>query len=223
MSLVTEFAVFGERCSGTKYLRRLVELNFTCSDTPRVGAKHWFYDKDHVIRVGTASTLFLVIVRDPRTWLRSMWAQPYHVHSSLRGVTFDQFIQKEWRCNFDETSHTPPGHPNFGAEMMFERSPETGKRFANVVQMRSAKLRALLELRRIVDHFVVITYEELVSSPQTVVKFLETRFGLPRRTERINLGKKHAPKPHEPLEERHVAHVKKYIDEEVEKIVGYAL
>jgi len=66
-----------------------------------------------------------------------MWAQPYHVHLSLRDVTFDKFIQKEWRCNFDETSHTPPGHPTFGAEMMFERNPETGKRFARVVvQMR---------------------------------------------------------------------------------------
>jgi len=74
--------------------------------------------------------------------------------------------------------------------------------------MRSAKLRALLELRDIVDKFVFITYEELVSLPQTVGTFLETRFGLQRRTERINLGKKHTPRPHEPLEERHVAHVK---------------
>jgi len=61
MSLITEFAVFGERCSGTKYLRRLVELNFKIQDTPRFGAKHWFYDKDHVICAGTENALILVI------------------------------------------------------------------------------------------------------------------------------------------------------------------
>jgi len=223
MSNITEFAVFGERCSGTKYIRRIIELNFKIQDTPRFGAKHWFYDKDHVIRAGTASALIVVIVRDPSTWLRSMHRMPYHVHSSLRGITFDKFIQKEWRCNFDETSHTPPGSSTYGAEMMFERNPQTGERFANVVQMRSAKLRAFLGLRDIVDNFVLITYEELVRAPQTVVNFLETRFGLQRRTQRMNFGQRHSPKVHEPLEERHVAHVKKYIDEELERVVGYVL
>jgi len=223
MSNITEFAVFGERCSGTKYIRRIIELNFKIQDTPRFGAKHWFYDKDHVIRAGTASALIVVIVRDPSTWLRSLHKTPYHAHASLREATFDEFIRRQWRCNFDETSHTPPGDPNFGAEMMFERNPQTGERFANVVQMRSAKLRALLGLRDIVDNFVLINYEQLVGAPQTVVNFLETRFGLQRRTQRINLGQRHSPKVHEPLEERHVAHVKKYIDEDLEKTVGYTL
>ncbi|CAM9771853.1 unnamed protein product [Phaeothamnion confervicola] len=216
--------IFGERCSGTKYLARLLLSNFSnVVITSECGFKHFFPDRTHIQDQDTTSVLFVVIVRDYKTWLRSMWAQPYHVHCSLRGVSFDKFIKKEWRCVYDETAHVPPRDPRFGSEMLFERDPETQERFKNVVEMRSAKMRAFLQLRDLVENYVLITYEELVASPDVVINFMQTRFGLKRSSSRVNLGKRHVPIVHAPLEERHIAHVKKHVDVSIENFVGYEI
>lgn len=73
-------------------------------------------------------------------WLQSLHASPFHTDLPIRNCKdFSKFIRMEWKC-IDDTSGTSEMDTSYGTEMMNERDPYTGKRFKNVIKMRTAKI-----------------------------------------------------------------------------------
>lgn len=175
-SPIKKIQVFGERCSGTNYLEQLLARNFP--STPLVwdyGYKHFFPQApfEHA-----DDCLFIVLHREPIAWLRSLHRTPWHVAPPLRKLPFSAFIRHQWWCIWDAKSGKSRRDPLFGTEMMFERDPVTGDRFANVVQMREAKVRVWLSLCEQVRHGLSLRFEDLRNDPDGFTRRLTDEHGL---------------------------------------------
>jgi hypothetical protein len=117
--------IYGERNSGTKWLADLLWKNLEIGPrhnqispetffNPRkpgdmshisfsnYGYKHYFVP-EFVRKKDTTKDLFIVISRNPYDWLVSMCEHPWHADSTLHGLQLSRFIQKEWRCTYDQT------------------------------------------------------------------------------------------------------------------------
>lgn len=93
---ITKFCILGERCSGTRYINYLINLNFNLKDyTQIVCHKHFFehplyfgrdFQKPDVSknqRLDFDEIMFLGIVRDPHMWLNSLKKYKYHLNDDF--------------------------------------------------------------------------------------------------------------------------------------------
>ena len=168
--MIKHVQIFGERCSGTNYLKSLIEKNFTgVQITKAYGGKHWFIKGHHprgrtnrstdyeCIRSLSDSddTLFTIIYRNPFDWLRSLHTSPYHAgnHSDL---TFSQFIRKPW-ISF-ETTRMNPAWPKRDDDYYFIEEAQ------NILQLRTLKIRHLNTLEHVVSNVSFVNYEGLTSN-----------------------------------------------------------
>ena len=136
------FQVYGQRCSGTNAVIKLLEQNFEeLQFTEEYGFKHWLVSPEITI---PDDVFVIVIARRVDHWLRSLYATPWHVHPDLKAMTFGQFIRAEWRTVWDQDFWgIDREHPKFGSPILEELCPESGGPFANAIAMRTAKLRNL--------------------------------------------------------------------------------
>lgn len=91
---IRRIQLYGERCSGTNFLQRLVERNLAKSYTWNpFGWKHGFPSSE----IATAEDcLFLVIYRHPVPWIKSLSNKRWHASSQLKELSFSDFIRAEW-------------------------------------------------------------------------------------------------------------------------------
>ena len=222
---ITRIQIYGERCSGTNYVEHLLRRNVPAVPlTWDFGWKHFF----HGPGVETATDcLFVVIYRNPFDWLRSLNRSPWHAAPPLWNLDFSTFIRTPWWCVYDEHWPVARDDPRYGTELMLERVPETGERFANVVQLRSAKIRNWESLRNVVAHTVSVRYEELNARPREFVESLCTRFGLSRvpafQAVREDKGKRrrYRPKAYRAVSEADVQFILGELDLPLEARIGY--
>src|SRR5205823_2266176 len=103
---------------------------------------------------------------------------PHHCAPLLRGLPFSEFIRAQWWCVWDEQATIPKEHPGYLDEMMQERDPETNERFANILQVRTAKNHNWFNLGRKVRHYVPVRYEDAKADPESLVAVISERFGI---------------------------------------------
>ena len=168
--------LFGERCSGTNYVAALLRRNLPqLTATDRYGWKHGFTDR---VRDPAPECLFVVVHRDPFDWVRSLWQQPWHAGPPLRGREFAAFVREPWWCEWGQDMELAADDPRRGTEMVHERDPASGQRFANVLQLRAAKYRDWETLATRVRHVVAVRYEHAAAEPRAFVRDVARRFGL---------------------------------------------
>ena len=208
-------AVFGERCSGTNFVVELLRRNLGLELTEEIGFKHWFVDEDRAV---PDDVLVIGMRRGAADWLRSLHRNPWHAHPSLRGLPVETFARSEWHCVWDDARFgIGPDHPDWGTEMMHERDPATGKRFANALAMRAAKH---VNWRRVIDrarHGAWLRYEDVRADPHAVVERIGERCGLvpvgpfdPIKTYKGQPGRAFVPRSYAPLDPETLAHVACY-------------
>lgn len=230
---IQRIQIFGERCSGTNYLEQLLAGNLPgVSFTSGFGFKHFFPRMD---ADGSTDCLFVVIYRDPFDWLRSIYRNPWHAAPALKNIPFSEFIRQEWWCVWDEDAGIDAVDPRYGTEMMLERDPGTGRRFRNILAMRSAKIRAWESFRKAREHSLCINYERLRDTPEQVIRGLADEFGLapanPFRPVKSYKGAKWYRGWREKLLRRRrpdisaadVDYILEQLDPELESAIGYDL
>lgn len=164
--------IFGERNSGTNYLHFLLEENISNIKVGyKFGWKHGFAKKAMTPEKVNDETLIICLFKDPYSWLVSMQNKPHHA-PQLKGLAFSDFIKSEWACyegdNYDKRNlENDPIKAE--QEMMFERNPETGERFDNIIKLRSAKIKALRKLEELWPNTLFMTYEQLLAKPKVTV------------------------------------------------------
>ena len=164
--MITNYKMLGERNSGTNYLEQLLYSNFNINSSNNFNSKHFFrleiYSgiKDEILD----NTLFIGIVRDPFTWINSMYKNPYHLPESLK-ATQQGFLNNEWYSIFDD-----------GTEIQQDRNIyNTEKRYKNIFELRKIKLKFLVEeMPKLVKNYILIRYEDLLLNfKQTMSQLLE--------------------------------------------------
>lgn len=164
MTKIKKITIFGERCSGTNYLERLLYINFyDFKLTWEYGYKHFF---GHKSLANSDDTLFICIVRNPVDWINSLYRTPWHIAQELRG-NVDNFLNKEFYSYNDESSGSRDG-----TEIMTDRNIYTGKRYKNIFELRHIKLKYLYkDLPKLVKHYIFIKHEDLIEQfTETMLK-----------------------------------------------------
>jgi hypothetical protein len=166
---IIQYSIYGERHSGTNFLEGILETYFSIPRTWEFGDKHWFgfTDPKHLIR--SPRTLFINIVRNPYDWINGFFLNPYHI-PKRNTTTLKNFISKEWY------SINPQGE-----EMSWDNNyyAFTNIRYKNIFEMRMYKLYYLRHiLPNLVDNYVLIRYEDLLSDANGIIQRISDRFCL---------------------------------------------
>lgn len=220
--------IYGERCSGTNYLEHLIRKNYLnvdlCWD---YGWKHFF---PRVDLSQSDQCLFLVLFRNPYDWVRSLHRSPWHAHPSIRNLPLIDFLKVQWHCVWDDHWQPFPKNIIYGSEMMFERDPDTGKRFDNVLKMRNAKNTHWQNLRNLVQHVEFIRYEDLADFPKQTIRELGRKYSIKStllfRNEKAYKGEKtirYKKRNYPALGHHDVQFMISQLDEKQENSIGYDL
>jgi hypothetical protein len=231
---ITHLQIFAERCTGSNYLRALIEKNCFL-ETAHFGHKHyppWFSlpqegfrgRPHHYSFEGNEKTLFVMVVRDPYDWIRSYHSSPYGALRTLGGLPFSQFIRATY--HFDPRS---PDYEHFTKiSPHFEKDPQTGKPFPNVLKMRTAKTKNMLLIQDKVENFYLIRYEVACEYPEEVLQELASLYGLSLSptlisidTRRDNGKVTYTPKKYPPIDFDDLEFINSQLDWELERWLGY--
>ncbi|HCQ28776.1 MAG TPA: hypothetical protein DIU39_00720 [Flavobacteriales bacterium] len=127
--------VFGERNSGTIYLEKLLVKNFKVdiADYFTLGWKHRLAPHKEELDKIEDDIIYLILVKNPYAWLRSMHRKPYH-QEQLKQLSFNQFIEfpygdyenpvKMWNAKYRAYLHMNEYAKNF-ALIKYEELLET--------------------------------------------------------------------------------------------------
>lgn len=223
---IARFQVYGERCSGTNFLIRLMERNVTSAAfTEAFGFKHWFVPEALAL---PDDTLGLVIAREPREWLQSLHEKAWHHPPEVAALPFSDYVRREWVCLWDDHwLGVGPDDPLWMTEMMHERHPGTGARVRDALEMRRLKAESFAALGDRSPAFAALRYEDLKRDPEGFLRALGA-WGIERgpyeaiRTYKGDGDRPYVPKARPPLSEADEAWLRARLDREAEALLGYA-
>jgi len=216
--MIKYFQIYGERCSGTNFLECAIKENFDLEETTDYGWKHFFGFHDFKQTEHENETLFIGIVRNPITWIDSLYKAKHHIPeqnlNNIRVFMFNQFYSL---------------YPD-GTEIMEDRNIITKERYGNLFGMRRTKNEYLMNtMKTTVKNYILIRYEDLRDNYETVLNFLNNKFDLKRKNKNeyskilIYKGKMNKVFQKKPilLKPNIIELIKKNIDIEQEKLLGY--
>lgn len=157
------FTIMGERCSGTKLLKQAIEANFGLDFTGDYGWKHWVGWQDDKIK-NAKDTIFFCIARNVFDWCHSFYKKPHHVEH-LR----HNFFHSTW---YSLAAN--------GEEIMEDRNFHTNKRYKNIFELRSVKLKYMYNLDKIQKNTYKLSYEKLCINYDDVMYNIGQAFNLER-------------------------------------------
>ena len=181
---ISEFQVFGERRSGTNYAGYVFAKNTYLKQTRRYGWKHGI----PCYPVFPKRCLFVVVVREPISWIKSFFNAPFEADEKLVMDDFSRFIRSEWvgryrpiRSSWSRWGYDLDLGVGRGQELQLDRHPLTGERFSNPLELRSLKLTAMVGLLFRNVNAVVVRHEEFLSDTQQSLAGICDCFGVAKK------------------------------------------
>ncbi len=242
-ALLKKITIMGERCTGTNYVKGLLEENFPsyqilCNSDAKephnnvMPHKHFFPWVDlpffHIRKQGARprdlyflknsdSTLFIYITRNVYDWTRSFYLQPWHVSSKhLLNKDFFHFLSHEWVADEEEFFYTD------------NWNPYTQKPFANILELRNYKNMNYIQIGLLAPNFLLVQYEKVKEHPEEFALFLEQFFGMekvepfrPVTSYKGEKQKKYTTKKYPLLSLKELSFINEHIDWEIENFLGY--
>lgn len=171
--MIEKFTIYGERCSGTNYLQKLLTANFEATFVENYGQKH-FFGKNQAFE-DSDDTLFVCICREPIKWINSMYREMHYIPLKYEKISDEERIHKFLNEEFWSADEKK--------ELMEDRNIYTGERYKNVFEMRQTKLQYLIDdLPKFVKHYIFIRYEDLCSDLKSTLQQLQEK-GLRKKDE----------------------------------------
>jgi hypothetical protein len=173
---VRRYQVFGERSSGTNFVKRLIGRNIALRPVESMGWKHGF---PHMTAV-PEDLAVICVVRDARAWALSMFARPWHCPPDMQVLEFSDFLRAPWATVADRARYFPEvdAQGGLGQPLQHDRHPLTGACFANLFALRRAKLTGLLSFYRRDCPLVFARLEAVQSDPAGFVDAVRCGFGV---------------------------------------------
>ena len=162
--MIRKVTIYGERCSGTNYLEKLLCENFDIEITWDYGWKHFFGFNN---LNNTDNVLFIGIIRNLEDWINSLYRNKYHLPFELIEST-DAFLNNTFYSMYDD-----------GSEIISDRNLETNERYKNIFELRHVKNKYLIEtMPKLVNNYCLITYDDLCKNFIDVINKIKN-FNLP--------------------------------------------
>ncbi len=173
--------VFGERASGTNFVKRLIGRNTALTPIEDLGWKHGF---PQMIAV-PEDVLVIAVVRDARAWALSMFARPWHTPPAMQRLDFPAFLRADYATIADRARYFPQiaAHGGLGQPLQADRHPLTGAVFPNILALRRAKLAGHLSLLVRTRPAALVRLESVQADPEGFLAALGTTLCLAPTTE----------------------------------------
>jgi len=166
-SIIKNYTIYGERCSGTNFLENCISNTFDIPVVWDYGWKHFFGFCHFTKLLEAKNTLFIGIVRNPFNWIQSLFNNPYHVPQKLYS-NIDKFITDQWYSVGDYQKENPQ-----------DRNYITNERYANIVDMRNHKNMYLVEyMPKMVNNLMIINYDDFLTNYDFHMRILGRTFNL---------------------------------------------
>ena len=212
---VNSFTIIGERCSGTYFLQHAIEKNFHLPVTWKYGWKHWF--GDHCDYSNSDDTLFLVMYRHPLNWMNSLFRDQHHLEKKMRqknNFLNEPVINIDWTRENVEIDNT--------------RNLKTGNIYKNIFELRSVKLKYLLDdFPKRVKNVEIFSLESFQKNYKKILLKLQKKYKLKRKHSTIQTidyhlvgGQVRKPTVASTFT---IEDIKAYLDLETEKKAGYLI
>ena len=173
------YILLGERCSGTNVIEAVVRRNAGLVVSHVAGFKHFPKKLTPELADEMRRLPALLVVRHPISWLRSLYAQPWHAAPNLKSLGFSDFLRSEWMSVWDSEANIDPSDSRYGFEMLEDRDAETGQRFANVLRLRTGKLKLMLQTCVVAEAYKVVRLEDYIERPHAAVADICSVLGKP--------------------------------------------
>ncbi|ANT61024.1 hypothetical protein AYJ57_12005 [Salipiger sp. CCB-MM3] len=229
---ITRYQVFGERSSGTNFLKRLIGRNTPLTPTEDLGWKHGFPQMTAIPQ----DTLILCVTRNAADWARSMHARPWHCPAQMQRLPLSDFLRAEWATIADRPRYFPQvaALGGVGQPLQHDRHPLTGAPFPDLFALRRAKLQGLLSFFNRGGALLFCRLEAVQAAPEDFLTALRGSLGLPApegpfRPVHKRLGSRFLPAVEEPrpqtpahLSEADLAFLRSRLDLPLEAALGYS-
>lgn len=154
---ISSIEVFGERNSGTNYLKKLLEINLENVDLNHRDKVGWKHADCH--NVGK-DWLIIVVYRNPITWLQAMHRAP-----QLKELSFSEFLTADWKCylipSFAKTKEQM--QPYMIEKHLIES-------YQNIVHLRCEKIKLFETFKNRLQNVCYINYEALEAQPLKIIE-----------------------------------------------------
>jgi hypothetical protein len=158
------FTIFGERCSGTNYLEKLIKANFDIDVTWDHCWKHFF--GHNTFSPIADDTLFIGIIRNEIDWLNSFYRQKYHVSPKLH--TLPEFLFNKFYSVRDD-----------GSIMLGDLNYNTLDKYSNIFELRRMKNEYLTNIMpQKVKNYMVLDYDDLCVNYSSILDIIQKKFNL---------------------------------------------
>lgn len=163
---ITKIKIFGERNSGTNYIKKLLTENIKShvyieggNYKSKSGWKHGLPDSSKIDK----QTLVIFIVRELSTWLNSMYFRPYHIK---RQNNFIRFITTKNKSN-DKRQNHPVNLYKYERENLFKIRYKKFKKYLSLFKTHNCILLNLNfvqqypeNLIELLDYFNIETHKK---------------------------------------------------------------
>lgn len=216
---LTSRKVWGERCSGTNFTDSLLKRHFPALSRKR-GRLEWKHGLARPNWSG-AGRLNVFVVRDPFTWAQSFYRNPWHLPVRLRDRDFSAFIREEWVGVFYDQGKNTPERPA-------DRHPVEQRRFRDIWEMRSVKLRHALVSAAAIPNGVFARYEDISTDPERLIREIASRFDLsavayqPISDYKGEAERAYSATRYETISAEDRAYISSRLDPDLEGFFGYA-
>lgn len=174
-------SVIGERSSGTNFCSFLMRENFGLEDVEATGWKHG--PGTGFIGV-PADHLFVVCFRNALSWVRSMYAKPWHCAEEMYAPGLSHFLRAPWDTRIDKflmrRYKLNPKPRYVGQTLGLDRHPLTGEMFRNVCEVRTVKAQSFLALEQVGVNVAFVRLEVLQKDTEEVLDRMAEAFSLAR-------------------------------------------
>lgn len=236
--MIDKFTIYGERCSGTNFLRETFIKNFNlqylnkafCDDVVNDDNKHFFckenpfYKDDTVLHIG--------IVRDPVEWMDSFFSTPWHVSENNKKSIY-HFLFHEFYSVYDDSfgNTVTEVYPDYiNQEILEDRNYITGNRYKNIFELRKYKNDYLIHaMPQYVKHYVLVIYEDLRDHYEETLLRIQKQFNIPMKNSCILQNNQYKNLKDTTFVKKDINHLTKdlietiyeFVDKEQEEKLGY--
>lgn len=166
------FKIYGERCSGTNYLTKLLQQNFgtenVFSDELKNNVmyfwKHDIPDMAVCDYIKNKKIIYIFIIREIQSWLMSLYITPYHLY---KYNDFESFLMGKQGCSENVVIN------NRTKKML--NHDDTGK---SVFEIRYYKIKKILKFINKNDNCILLSLKYLQNNYLNVLKKINNIFKL---------------------------------------------
>ncbi len=194
---ITQCQVNGERNCGTNFIKRLFANNLPAvkpigylSNTSPFGWKHGDLDEPWGLinsdgelefqtirdyKTESGETLFVVVDRNPISWLQSTHLSPHHA-PELQNLSFSKFIRSPWRSYYSKIGEDASQDENVRLATI---KPENKfEDYKSIFELRSKKQALFAGFPKRVRYVCYLRYEDVIADPEAVLAVVADSYQL---------------------------------------------